>query len=119
MYIQTYNIAASIKIQKLNSALLLFPNGYTTKALMNKPTVIPMAIWIMLYATFRTSLLIFTVGEEGEEEEETVPLAVCCVSWFADDKPLIRLPPAARPEGTWTKMAGRRAAAATPWRRRL
>lgn len=32
-----------IKLQKLNNPLLLFPKGYTTNALKNNPTVIPIA----------------------------------------------------------------------------
>lgn len=32
-----------IQLQKLNNPLLLFPKGYTTNALKNNPTVIPIA----------------------------------------------------------------------------
>lgn len=38
----TFALSPSLS-QKLNSPLLLFPNGYTTMALRNSPTVIPMA----------------------------------------------------------------------------
>lgn len=41
--------------QKLNSPLLRFPSGYTIIALRNKPTVIPIATWIMLYPTLSTT----------------------------------------------------------------
>lgn len=34
--------------QNENKLDLLFPTGYTTNAAMNSPTVIPIAIWIML-----------------------------------------------------------------------
>lgn len=36
-------ITPPIQLQKLNNPLLLFPKGYTTNALKNKPTVIPIA----------------------------------------------------------------------------
>jgi len=49
------NASISSLNQKLNNPLLRFPKGYTIIALKNKPTVIPIAIWIMLYPTLRTT----------------------------------------------------------------
>ena len=39
----TDGLQTSEKSQKLKRPLLRFPKGYTTKALRNKPTVIPIA----------------------------------------------------------------------------
>lgn len=44
--------------QKLNSPLLFFPIGYTSNALRNSPTVMPIATWITLYPTSKAVLLI-------------------------------------------------------------
>lgn len=47
----------TVSFQKLNNPLLFFPNGYTTNALRNNPTVMPMATWIMEYPTLKTIVL--------------------------------------------------------------
>lgn len=82
------------------------------------PTVIPTAISIMLAATLKT-----IVSRELSLETDTVvvPLTVEVefVSSLAVLSPLSRLPVAASPLGTCTKIAGSRAAAATPCLSRL
>lgn len=84
----------------------------------NRPTVMPTAISIMLAATLNT-----IVSREASPETATVvvpfTVEVEFVSSFAVLNPLRRLPVAAKPLGTCTKIAGNRAAAATPCLRRL
>jgi hypothetical protein len=48
-------------LYKVHSPLLLFPMGYTRSAAMKRPTVKPMAIWIIEAATLKTMALRLSV----------------------------------------------------------
>lgn len=78
-------------------------------ALINSPTAIPMAIWIIDAATSKTTVFICPASWLV-----SLPLVI----WFAVNTPLSRPPVEASPPGTWVKMAGMSVAAATPCRSR-
>jgi hypothetical protein len=84
----------------VNNPLLRFPSGYTIIVAKKRPMVIPTAICIMLAATLKINVSV------SLEEELVVVDVVLFVSSFAVLRPLTKLPVAARPLGTWTKIAG-------------
>ena len=97
-------------LHRLKIPLRFLPCGYTIRAETNRPTEIPMAVWIIPYPREVRELL-----EVAPEVLETSPVATA----WAYSRPEMIEPLDARPDGTRVKMPGMMAAAACPCHSRL